>query len=217
MITTVLFDFDGVICDSEPVYFEYKLQKMKEMGFPVTKEFLLSRIGESFRVMFPREFHVENPDKYVDEYYRDSKKSDIDYRPLMFPELIDLLQYCQTQNIACYITSNSKQEHLERALKQLKINSYFKKIYTNEQLKIAKPNPLFYQRVIEDLNLAKEEVIVIEDSKHGIAAAKGADLFTIAKKESYFHIDQSQADMQVDLLSEVIDIIKNLNSIHKIN
>ena len=68
MIKAILFDFDGVICDTEPVNFNYKLEKMHEMGFPVTKEFLLSRVGESFSVMFPREFpHVENPEKYVEE------------------------------------------------------------------------------------------------------------------------------------------------------
>ena len=62
MIKAVLFDFDGVICDTEPQFFEYKLKKMNEMGFPVTREFLLERIGESFRVMFPREFKVDDPE-----------------------------------------------------------------------------------------------------------------------------------------------------------
>ena len=212
MITTIYFDFDGVVCDTEPTYFEYKLKKMHNMGFPVTKEFLLARIGESFRVMFPREFKVDNPEKYINEYYNSTGKKDIDFRPLMNKEIIDLLEYCKENNISCYITSNSIHEQLENSLKQIGILHYFKKIYSNELLKVAKPNPLFYTKIVDDLNISKDEVIVIEDSYHGISAAKDAGLYTIAKKESFFNIDQSKADIKIDLLTEVIDIIKEKNA-----
>ena len=212
MIKALFFDFDGVICDTEPTYFKYKLKKMEDMGFPVTKEFLLARIGESFRVMFPREFKVDNPEKYIQEYYNDTGKKDIDYLPLFNTEIIDLLNYCKQSNLSCYITSNSNHEQLETTLRKLNILHYFKKIYSNELLKVAKPNPLFYSLIVDDLKLNKDEIIVIEDSYHGISAAKDAGLFTIAKKESFFNIDQSKADIKIDLLTEVIDIIKKRNT-----
>ena len=212
MITTIFFDFDGVICDTEPTYFSYKLKKMADMGFPVTKEFLLARIGESFRVMFPREFKVDNPEKYIQEYYNDSGKKDIDYKPLLNQEVIQLLEYCKENKISCYITSNSNHEHLEKTLKDLNIYHYFNKIYSNEILNVAKPNPLFYTKIVDDLNLNKDEIIVIEDSFHGISASIHAGLYTIAKKESFFNIDQSLADTKIDLLTEVIDIIKEKNA-----
>ena len=137
---------------------------------------------------------------------------DIDFRPLINKEIIDLLEYCKENNISCYITSNSIHEQLENSLKQIGILHYFKKIYSNELLKVAKPNPLFYTKIVDDLNISKDEVIVIEDSYHGISAAKDAGLYTIAKKESFFNIDQSKADIKIDLLTEVINIIKEKNA-----
>lgn len=211
MIKAVLFDFDGVICDTEPQFFEYKLKKMNEMGFPVTREFLLERIGESFRVMFPREFKVDDPEKYINEYYSGVEHSITNYNKLMFPEVIDLLDYCVSHHLICAITSNSKHERLEAAVKEMNIDKYFSNIYSNESLGVAKPNPLFYTKVLEDLHLLPEEAIVIEDSVHGIVAAKDANIYTIAKKENYFHIDQSYADTQIDKLTEVIDIIEKKN------
>ena len=212
MIKAVLFDFDGVICNTEPKFFEYKLWKMNEMGFPVTREFLLERVGESFRIMFPREFKVENPEKYIHEYYSGMGDSINNYNELMFPELIDLLEYCDAHGILCAITSNSKHERLISAAKQMNIYSYFKHIYSNESLGVAKPDPLFYTKVLENLGIDSKEAIVIEDSTHGIAAAKKAGIFTIAKKESFFHLDQSYADAQIDKLTEAIDFIEKANS-----
>lgn len=212
MIKAVIFDFDGVICDTEPLNFNYKLNKMNEMGFPVTKEFLLQRVGESFKVMFPREFpHVENPKKYVKEYYEGYEKAHMDYKSVLYPEVISLLEYCKQNNLICVIASNSAQKRLEDAVEEIGLTNYFYKLYTSQQLKIAKPNPLFYTTVIEDLNLSKDEAIVIEDSVHGIEAAVNAGLYTIAKKEYFFNLDQSKANIQVDKHTEIIDILEKLN------
>lgn len=211
MIKAILFDFDGVICNTEPVFFEYKLNKMKELGFPVTKEFLLERVGESFRVMFPREFKVDNAKEIVERYYHDMESENIDYSSLMYPELLSLLDYCKDNHFICAITSNSKQQRLEKVTRELNIRDYFTKLYSNEVLGVAKPNPLFYTRVLEDLNLKPDEAIVIEDSTHGIHAAVHAGIYTIAIKENYFHLDQSLADIIVDQHSKIIPLIKDKN------
>lgn len=215
MIQAVFFDFDGVICNTEPEFFEYKIHKMHEMGFPVTREFLLKHVGESFRVMFPREFSVENPENYVKKYYEDMEKENFDYKQLMYPTLLPLLEYCKSHHILCFITSNSKQERLEKVCKDLNIDSYFHKYYSNEVLKVAKPNPQFYEKVVNDLSIPKEKILVIEDSQHGIQAAKDAHLFTIALEENYFHLDQSYADVIVKDHLEIINIIKQLNHSQK--
>lgn len=213
MIKAILFDFDGVICDTEPANFNYKQTKMKEMGFPVTKEFLLERVGESFNVMFPREFKVDDPQKYIDEYYNSYEKANFDYKELVYPEVKPLLEFCKENNILCVISSNSNHKRLEKAIHELEFDDYFYRFYTNEILKVSKPNPLFYTKVVEDLQFNKNEVIVIEDSVHGIDAAVNAGLFTIAKKEDFFHLDQSKANMQIDKHTEIIDYIKKQNKI----
>lgn len=211
MIKAILFDFDGVICDTEPLNFNFKLEKMKEMGFPVTKEFLLARVGESFSVMFPREFQVENSEKYVKEYYSDYKKAHTDYKSILYPEVPILLEYCKQKNIICVIASNSNHSRLEKAVKDIELEEYFYKLYSNELLQVSKPNPLFYTKVVEDLGFNKDEVIVIEDSVHGIEAAVHAGLYTIAKKEYFFNLDQSLANIQIDKHTEVIEIIERMN------
>lgn len=208
MIKAICFDFDGVICDTEPATFNYKLRKMAEMGFPVSKEFLLARVGLSFREMFKREFSVENPQQYIDEYYNGNEKRNIDYKSIMYPEVPLLLEYCKQNNIRCVVTSNSNHERLVRAIQDLELSDYFENIYSNEHMKISKPDPLFYTTVVEDLKLNKDEVMVIEDSYTGIQASHNANLFTVAIKENFFNIDQSNADVIVEKHSQIIEILK---------
>lgn len=211
MIKAIFFDFDGVICDTEPAFFEYKYNKMNEMGYPVTREFLLDRVGESFRVMFPKEFKSDNPEAVIEEYYDGVDKNITDYPSMIYPTLLQLLDYCKTQNIMMYVTSNSKHHRLLHALSDMKIDSYFKAVYSSEMLHIAKPDPLFYEKIAVLEHLKKEEVIIIEDSSHGISAAKNAGFFTIAKAEHYFGIDQSMADLQIEEHKEIINILEKMN------
>lgn len=211
MIKAIFFDFDGVICDTEPVFYDFKKKKMAEMGFPVDDDFLMKRIGESFRVMFPREFKVEDPEKYIKEYYASDELNHLDYRPFMYPELIELLKYCKKHEILCAITSNSKQDRLEKVTVQLGIHDYFSALFSSDLLKVAKPNPQFYTAIATKLHLKQDEILVIEDSTHGIEAAVHAGLFTVAKKEYRFGMDQSLANRSIDLLTEVIPIIEEIN------
>lgn len=212
MLKAVFFDFDGVICNTEPSFFEFKLQEMAKLGFPVTREFLLKHVGESFRVMFPREFKVDNALEIIHKYYSDMENENINYASLMYPELLDLLKFCKENNLICAITSNSKQSRLEKVTVELNIREYFDELYSNERLGVSKPNPLFYTNVCKQLNIQPEEALVIEDSTPGIHAAVHANIKTVAIAENYFNLDQSEAHYIVNQHSEVIDIIKTLLS-----
>lgn len=207
MIKAILFDFDGVICDTEPIYFEFKLDKMQRMGLHVSREWLMKFVGENFKTMILREYESDNKEAIIQEYFEEFDKLYIDYQKALYPKVFEFVAYCQNKGIKCYICSNANRIKMESAISQLNLNARFDHIYTSYQLGVSKPNPEFYTKILNDLNLTNEEVIVIEDSTKGIKAAKEANIFTVAKKEYYFNIDQSHADYHIDDFDEIFRLL----------
>ena len=77
-----------------------------------------------------------------------------------------------------------------------------------EQFKESKPNPEIYLHTIKELNVNKDEAIIIEDSPKGILAANRAGIKVLALKDDKFGLDQSQADINIDELNDIIKLIE---------
>lgn len=207
MIKAILFDFDGVICDTEPIYFEFKLDKMKRMGLDVSREWLMNYVGINFKTMIIQDYEADNKDEIIDIYFKEFDEFVVDYKQALYPDVLDFISNCRKQGIQCYICSNANKLKMESAISQLDLYEHFDDIYTSYNLKVSKPDPRFYQVILEDLNLKNDEVVVIEDSTKGIEAAKNAGIYTIAKKEYNFKMDQSYADARFDTYDELKQLL----------
>lgn len=209
MIKALIFDFDGVICDTEYYYAKRKVAYCEKLGLSLTVEQLAPYVGQSFTTIFPILFpDYCDAEKVVDAYYEDYMFHVPDYDVIFNSELYTVLDYCKANNIKVAIASNSKHKRLVRECVNLKLLPYLNKLVSSEALGISKPDPLFYTKTLDFLNVSADQAMIVEDSVHGIAAAKGANVYTIAKKEKDFGVDQSQADVIVDRLDEIIKIIE---------
>ena len=81
-------------------------------------------------------------------------------------------------------------------------------VVSGEQFKESKPNPEIYLYTIKELNVNKDEAIIIEDSSKGILAANRAGIKVLALKDDKFGLDQSQADIIIDELNDIIKLIE---------
>lgn len=209
MIKALIFDFDGVICDTEFYYAQRKVAFCAKLGLELTVDQIKPYVGQSFTVVFPLLFpDYPNPEKVIEKYYEDFMYHVPDYDVIFNSELYVVLEYCKNKNIKVAIASNSKHTRLVRECVNLKLLPYLSKLVSSEALEISKPDPMFYTKTLEFLNVEASQAMIVEDSVHGIHAAKGAGVFTIAKRESHFNVDQSQADVIVDRLDEIINIIE---------
>lgn len=214
MIKAVIFDMDGVLVDSEPVYQEATINVLDSLNIKATQEDLLKLAGGSslhfnkfIQDVSKGSISCEDFNKVCDQYYLDNP---VKYEKIMFPHVRETLDYLKDKGYILALASSSKEYEIDNVLKRCDLKDYFKLIISGEVFKESKPNPEIYLTCIKRLNLEAKECVAIEDSEYGIEAAKKAGLICIAKRDDRFNYDQSKADYFIDDHDEIKDILENL-------
>lgn len=214
MIKAVIFDMDGVLVDSEPVYQEATINVLDSLNIKATKEDLLKLAGGSslhfnkfIQDVSKGSISCEDFNKICDQYYLDNP---VKYEEIMFPHVRETLDYLKYKGYILALASSSKEYEIENVLKRCDLKDYFKLIISGEVFKESKPNPEIYLTCIKRLNIEADECVAVEDSEYGIEAAKKAGLICIAKRDDRFNYDQSKADYFIDDHDEIKDVLENL-------
>ena len=127
----------------------------------------------------------------------------------MFAETKPCLQTLKDKNIKLALASNSSREDISLALESSQMKEYFEVILAREDVSRGKPYPDIYEKAAQKLGLAKESLLVVEDSQKGIAAAKAAHLSVVAVTDYRYNIDQRQADAKIDHLGQLYASIES--------
>ena len=127
-------------------------------------------------------------------------KQSLDHRSILLESL--------SERYKIALASSSSLNTINTALDQVDLRKYFIFIVSGEQFKESKPNPEIYLHTIKELNVNKDEAIIIEDSPKGILAANRAGIKVLALKDDKFGLDQSQADINIDELNDIIKLIE---------
>ena len=209
----VIFDMDGVIIDSQPLYHEFDVQMLRKFGHPATIETVIPYTGLT---------SVDRVTKYkkdfeLSETVEDLIKLSVDAMRDFFTsgkiKLIDgipeLLSYLQKARVPIGIASSTSHELIELILQRLDVLRFFEKIISGEDVKAGKPAPDVYLRAAEVLKIQPFECIAIEDSLMGMRSAKAAGFTCIAYKNNYT-LDYSCADIVVSDFYEVVPLMEEL-------
>ena len=183
-IKGIIFDFDGLILDTESslvqawqeIYDEYDLtvplaQWVKMLGQsadpPQAYEFLEAHLGEEVN----REGLKQRRLALELEILRTEDT---------LPGVRKLIQESKSEGLSLAIASSSEHAWVDEHLERLGLWPYFNVIICADDVQSTKPAPDLYLRAIQDLGLSPDEVIALEDSEHGVNAARAAGLFCIA-------------------------------------
>ena len=212
MTKLVIFDFDGVIAETEPLQLDSYNKLLSHFAKPsINKEIfvekyighpashILARMREEFEINQP----LEQLQKLKDSYYNDSINF-CDLSPRT--GLNNLLDQLKSFGWELAIASSSKKSCLSSILNRLQFEHYFenKKVFTTENVKNGKPSPDIYNFAVESLSCPKDRVIAIEDSATGLTSAKSAGLKCIVIPNDFTkNQDFHQADLLINDFSEV--------------
>ena len=130
-----------------------------------------------------------------------------DYKAVVRPQIYSVLEHL-SKRYKIALASSSSLNTINTALDQVGLRKYFSLIVSGEQFKESKPNPEIYLHTIKELNVNKDEAIIIEDSSKGILAANRAGIKVLALKDDKFGLDQSQADIIINELNDIIKLIE---------
>lgn len=216
MIKGIIFDMDGVLVDSEPIYqdFEYKL--FNSLSPEIKKENIIKYVGcsmdklvnglcDEFNIKEPRENIIKKLSEEALYLYK------ADPRLELSKGVIDWLNYFKDHNYPMIIASSTYKEKIEICIDRFNLKQYFHDYIGGSDVKNAKPDPEIFLKASSKLGFIPEECLVIEDSENGIKAAKAAGCLSLGYKNSNNFQNLSQADIIFDSFGkETLPKLKSL-------
>lgn len=191
MIKAVLFDFDGLILDTEYPEYQAWCTVYDSYGCSIPMEKWILNIGRGTALFDPYEDLATQYNKPIDtNVVRATKRAHFTElmreQPLL-PGIELLLNEAREAGILCALVSSSPRDWIMRFLPTYGIESHFHCLCTGDEVANTKPDPDLYLLALERLNLASEEVIALEDSPNGVRAAQKAGIFCIAVPNRITH------------------------------
>ena len=220
MLKAVLFDFNGVIINDEPLHEKLLYQLMVEENLrPKAGEFRQLCLGKNDRACIAALFDsrgrsltpayleglVERKTRAYQQVLETLEKLPI------YPGLADFIFNLRATPVKLAVVSGARHSEIEQVLTRAELLQHFSAIVSGDEPVPSKPAPDIYLLAVDrlnqqfpDLHLHPWECLVIEDTFTGIEAAKRAGMPVAAVANSYpFHMLQRRANWTVDYLSDL--------------
>ena len=180
MIKNIIFDFDGVLVDSEILIAKAFAKYIQNFGQEVDEKEFASYAGKkTVQVIdiLSKKYSIKDQEKF----FRDIMVIASNIYKKELTTVKGAYDFVSNLKFNMFIGSNSMKERIIEGLQRVKLDKYFqpKKVYSFDQVDNPKPDPDVYLKAIQDNNLIKTETIIIEDSAVGVMAGVAADVKVI--------------------------------------
>ncbi len=207
LIRALIFDFDGLILDTEgPIYRSWK-EVYETQGVPLPFEQWVKTVGSSNQAFDPQ-LHLEErlgrklPQEVLER--RVARRAELVLAQPLLPGVADLIQQALAAGLKVGVASSSSRNWVHGHLERLGILARFDCIRGRDDVAHVKPEPDLYLAVLDCLGVAAADALAIEDSPNGITAAKRARLRCVAVPNPITAgLDLSQADVRLGSLANV--------------
>jgi HAD superfamily hydrolase (TIGR01509 family) len=214
MFRAVVFDFNGVLVDDEPIHFELFQLVLGEEGLGLSaEEYYEQYLGFDDRDCFEAVLRRSGVETSLPRVLRLVARKAAYYQQRIraqgypfFPGSIELVREVAGAGLTLGLVSGALREEVLGALSQEGLADLFKSLVTAEDVERGKPDSEGYRRVLAELNsqppfperlLHPHEVVAIEDSPAGLEAAADAGLRTLGVAHTYPPVALKGADAVV--------------------
>lgn len=209
MIRALVFDFDGLILDTETPIVDAWVQVHVQAGLNCVRKEALDLIGEvDHEHDLWKAFGPDADREALIQEQRRIKRMLMEKQTVL-PGVRERIEEAKQLGLSLAIASNSPHFWINQHLPRLGLMEYFSVICCRDDVARGKPEPDIYLAAIKALGISAAEAIAFEDSKAGTVAAKRAGLRCVAVPNNCtLHHDFSQADLRLNSLAEIE--VKNL-------
>lgn len=208
MIKAIVFDFDGVLADSEPLHLRAYQEVLSPLRIPLTREeYYEHYLGYDDAGVFTKigaAHGIELDDSRIQALIAEKTRvfdAIIESGEVLYPGAAD----CIGQLSAAFplgIASGALRHEIEAILRGGRLDGHFRFIVASGDTPEGKPAPDPYRRAAELHRVEPSECVAIEDSRWGIESAKAAGLSCVAITNTYPEAELSSADRVIGSLSE---------------
>ncbi|MCC7552732.1 HAD family phosphatase [Candidatus Micrarchaeota archaeon] len=184
----IIFDMDGVIVDSEPIWKIINFRVYKEFDIPMDDKLYSIIIGktedEVFKPFLEKKGHkgkeLEDLNQKAIQRRRklfiETAKDKLELFPKAKEKIIEL----NKKGYKLAIATSSFKQLMDLVVNKFHIRKYFEVLYSGEDVVNGKPNPEIYLKTMKKLGVKAHETVIIEDSIQGLKAAKDSGAYCIA-------------------------------------
>ena len=180
MIKNIIFDFDGVLVDSEILVAKAFAKYMQNFGIDTDEKEFASFAGKkTVQVIeiLSKKYSIKDQEKF----FRDIMEIASNIYKKELTTVKGAYDFVSNLKFNMFIGSNSMKERIIDGLQRVKLDKYFKpeQVYSFDLVDNPKPDPDVYLKALEDNKLIKTETIIIEDSTVGVMAGVAANVKVI--------------------------------------
>ena len=221
-LQALIFDFDGLILDTETPEVEVWQAIYREHGLELPVDEWAKTIGGYGISTFDAATHLAaqtglDPAPLRARYRREADTI-IHAKPIL-PGVLDLLSGGKTRGLRLAVASSSSHAWVDSHLARLGLADRFERVLCSEDVAAGrtKPNPDLFLLAADRLGVQKEAAVVFEDSPNGVRAAKSAGIFVVAVPNPLtLRLGVDGADLMVKSLADVsLDVLDGLLSAKK--
>jgi len=213
MIKAVFFDNDGVLVSTERIVFEANKQVLSSMGVSYDlNDFIASTVmtNQGSHGFLRSKGHNED---FIEKFSKtrqsvwDKELGSFDHSIVGVKAALD-----QLGNVDFIVTTSAKRSQFLRSHTNTNLLSYFQMIVAREDYVNIKPEPDVYLLALEKSGYQANEVLVVEDTPRGVAAANAASLRVAAiPHDITTGLDFSNADYVLNNISELVDLVQSFD------
>ena len=211
MIQAVIFDMDGLLIDSEPIWRAAEVEVFNKIGVPLSLEMAPQttgmRIDELVNYWHQR-YPWETPSK--DEVGKQIIKKVIErVKHAGKPKagVAHAIAVCDRLHLPMAIASSSPTVLIEAVVERLGIGKYLRLVHSAEFEPYGKPHPSVYISAAQKMGFAPQNCLAFEDSINGVIAAKAAKMSCIAVPDP-----ELKGDKRYAIADDTIDSLENLTA-----
>jgi sugar-phosphatase len=183
-LKAAIFDMDGLLLDSEPLWKEAEVAVFKSVGVPLTEELCRETVGVRLDGVV-RHWYRKYPWQHeslesVEGRVLAAVSRLIEERGTLMPGVCETIETLRAADYTLAVASSSPMQLMRTALEKLEIIDYFSVLHSAEFEEKGKPDPAVYRSAIAQLGVDPPDCVAFEDSVIGVRAAKGAGARVIA-------------------------------------
>jgi HAD superfamily hydrolase (TIGR01509 family) len=214
MIDAILFDFDGLMVDSEPHSIASWRAVLRARGVELdagTFDRLLGlRLDETSKLLIER-FSLAASPAELGKAKTDYQIEHLAGAVAAMPGLESLLHAIDQRGLRKAIASSGKRRYLEAALQAVGLAGRFSVIVSGDDVARGKPAPDVFLEAARRLKCSPAACLVLEDAPSGLQAAKAAGMRAVAiPNDQSRRLDLSAADWQLPSLTAVADLLSSM-------
>jgi HAD superfamily hydrolase (TIGR01509 family) len=184
MIKALIFDFDGLILDTESPEFQAWQEVFSAHGHELRPDLWADLVGRprTYFDMYAHFKELNGPLTDIETLRRDRRARVVQMvleQPIL-PGVREYLHEARAMGLKIGLASSSGGDYVRGHLRRLELFDYFHVTKCFEDTELHKPDPEPYLAVLEALDVLPSETVAFEDSPNGVAAARAAGIFCVA-------------------------------------